>query len=198
MMVNPLLEKNIGPIENRHQLKATGSFLCALIFAAIVTFTACSSSGQAPESQVDKNPGQIEQIQPGQSLPGQALPGQTSTNPSQSGFSNFGDEALIQAQTAHAIKVEVEAVAKVKKLLSEDDQGLPHQKFLLVLSNGTTVLIAHNIKIADRVPVSAGDTVKVHGEYIWNPRGGLIHWTHRSDTPYHEGGWIELNGVRYQ
>src|SRR5262249_30638407 len=98
----------------------------------------------------------------------------------------------------HAIKAEITVIAPVKKLLSEDTRGLPHQKFLIILSNGTTILIAHNIKIAPPVPLNAGDIVKIHGEYIWNPKGGLIHWTHRSDTPYHEGGWIEFRGVRYQ
>ena len=105
---------------------------------------------------------------------------------------------ILTAQADHAIKVEITVVAPVKKLLPEDDKGLPHQKFLLQLVNGSTILIAHDIAMANRVPIKAGDVVKIHGEYIWNSRGGLIHWTHHTDTPYHEGGWIEFQGVRYQ
>jgi len=76
---------------------------------------------------------------------------------------------------------------------------MPHQKFLVLLSNGTTVLVAHNLKMAQAVPVHLGDLVTIHGEYIWNPKGGLIHWTHHCDLPYrHQGGWIELDGIRYQ
>jgi hypothetical protein len=110
----------------------------------------------------------------------------------------FDQSELIAAQAAHAIKVEVTVVAPVKKLLPEDDRGLPHQKFLLELSNGTTILVAHDIAMANRVPIRPGDIVRIHGEYIWNGKGGLIHWTHHTDTPYHEGGWIDFAGVRYQ
>jgi len=116
----------------------------------------------------------------------------------QASSSAEGQAEVIAAQAAHAIKVEVTVVAPVKKLLQEDDRGLPHQKFLLELVNGSTILVAHDIAMANRVPIRPGDIVRIHGEYIWNSRGGLIHWTHHTDTPYHEGGWIEFQGVRYQ
>jgi hypothetical protein len=109
-----------------------------------------------------------------------------------------GDGEIIAAQDDHAIKVEVTGEAQVVRLLREDDEGLPHQKFLLRLSNGTTVLVAHDIKTAPRVPLNVGDMIRIHGEYIWNAKGGLIHWTHLSDSPRHESGWIEFNGARYQ
>jgi len=134
----------------------------------------------------------------------QSAPNQTggdySSVPSTAQSSNisYGDAQIIKAQNDHAIKVEVTVEAPVRKLLREDDEGLPHQKFLISLSNGTTILIAHDLKMADHVPIQPGDIVRIHGEYIWNPRGGLIHWTHHTDTPYHEGGWIELNGRRYE
>lgn len=120
------------------------------------------------------------------------------TPPSQQSFFVDGQAQVMSAQAAHAIKVEVTVIAPVKKLLPEDDQGLPHQKFLLELVNGSTILIAHDLAMANRVPIRPGDIVKIHGEYIWNSRGGLIHWTHHTDTPYHEGGWIDFQGVRYQ
>jgi hypothetical protein len=108
------------------------------------------------------------------------------------------DSQAIRAQDAHLIKAEITACARVKKLLPDDTEGLPHQKFLLELSNGTTVLVAHDTKYAPHVPIQAGDILIIHGEYIWNRKGGLIHWTHRSDTPRHEGGWIIFNGTRYE
>ncbi|MEL7054408.1 MAG: DUF3465 domain-containing protein, partial [Cyanobacteria bacterium J06588_5] len=43
-----------------------------------------------------------------------------------------------------------------------------------------------------------GDRVSVKGEYEWNDRGGLIHWTHHDPRNVHEGGWIDHNGLRYQ
>jgi hypothetical protein len=108
------------------------------------------------------------------------------------------DNEVIAAQSNRLIKVEVTVTAPIKKMLPEDDVGLPHEKFLILLSNGSTVLIAHDIKYAPVVPVQAGDMVRIHGEYIWNAKGGLIHWTHHSDTPRHESGWIEFDGQRYE
>jgi Protein of unknown function (DUF3465) len=124
-------------------------------------------------------------------------------SPSLNGLNAQGDNAqndneVIAAQSNRLIKVEVTVTAPVKKMLPEDDVGLPHEKFLILLSNGSTVLIAHDIKYAPVVPVHPGDMVRIHGEYIWNAKGGLIHWTHRSDTPRHEGGWIEFGGQRYE
>ncbi len=111
---------------------------------------------------------------------------------------NLDDSQAIAAQTNQAIGQEITVVARVKKLLEEDTVGLPHQRFLIVLSNGTTILIAHDLKMAPPVPIKAGDILTIHGEYIWNKRGGLIHWTHHSNTPKHESGWIDFNGSRYQ
>ena len=105
---------------------------------------------------------------------------------------------VLNAQQDHARKVEVTVDAPVKELLPDDTQGLPHQRFLLALSNHTTVLVAHDTKMAPHVPIAVGDKVKIHGEYIWNGEGGVIHWTHHTDTPRHEGGWIELNGKKYE
>jgi hypothetical protein len=112
------------------------------------------------------------------------------------------DGEVLNAQQDHARKVEVTVEAPVKELLPDDTQGLPHQRFLIALSNHTTVLVAHDTKMAPHVPIAVGDKVKIHGEYIWNgdrERGwGVIHWTHHTDTPRHEGGWIELKGKKYE
>ncbi len=105
---------------------------------------------------------------------------------------------VLDAQAAHLKKVEVTVVAPVLKLLPDDTEGIPHQRFLIRLTNGSTVLIAHDTSMAPRIPLNSGDWVRIHGEYIWNPKGGVIHWTHHTDTPWHEGGWIEYQGRIYQ
>ena len=48
-----------------------------------------------------------------------------------------------------------------------------------------------------RVPVTEGDHVIVHGEYVWNAQGGLIHFTHHDPQGTHEGGYIQDNGKTY-
>ncbi|MBY0360087.1 MAG: DUF3465 domain-containing protein [Candidatus Obscuribacterales bacterium] len=112
--------------------------------------------------------------------------------------SGLDQTQVLSAQASGLSKVEVLFAARVKKLLPDDTQGLPHQRFLLELNNGTTVLVAHDIKYAPKVPIQPGDIVTIQGEYVWNKKGGLVHWTHHSDSPRHRGGYIDFNGQRYQ
>ncbi len=96
--------------------------------------------------------------------------------------------------------VEVTAQGVVTAVLA-DDTGPSgrHQRFIIRLAGATqTVLIENNVDVGRRVPVAPSDDVTVHGEYIWNDQGGLIHYTHHDPAPDHEGGWIDRNGVRYQ
>jgi Protein of unknown function (DUF3465) len=73
-----------------------------------------------------------------------------------------------------------------------------HEQFIIKLSSqDLTVEIEHNISIGTRVPVAIGDHVIVHGEYVWNARGGLIHFTHHDPQGTHEGGYIRDNGSTY-
>lgn len=108
--------------------------------------------------------------------------------------SQGGIEAAIRARRA----AWVEASGRVAKLLPDDLHGSRHQRFLVVLAAGERVLIAHNIDLAPRVPVRAGDTVRFRGQYEWNERGGVVHWTHHDPQQRRRGGWLELAGQRYQ
>ena len=73
-----------------------------------------------------------------------------------------------------------------------------HERFIVKLSSGDiTVEIEHNVSIGARVPVADGDHVTIHGEYVWNAQGGLIHFTHHDPQGTHEGGYIEDNGKTY-
>lgn len=97
--------------------------------------------------------------------------------------------------------VTVTLEARVVDILPDDNEGIRHQRLLLVLPEPVdgfdTVLIAHNIDEAPRVPCVEGDTITVHGRYKWNDLGGLIHWTHRDREGIGEDGWIEFRGQRY-
>ncbi|HMT93135.1 DUF3465 domain-containing protein [uncultured Thiothrix sp.] len=85
----------------------------------------------------------------------------------------------------------------VIKNLKDDQEGDRHQKFLVEVAQDLTLLVSHNIDVAERVPVREGDLVNVQGEYVWNNRGGVIHWTHHDPKGRKAGGWIELKGKRY-
>ena len=94
---------------------------------------------------------------------------------------------------------QVKGSGTVVRVLSDDNDGSRHQRFILKLSSGRTVLIAHNIDLAPRVKsISSGDTVSFFGEFESNAAGGVIHWTHDDPRGRHVGGWLEHDGNRYQ
>jgi hypothetical protein len=102
--------------------------------------------------------------------------------------------AVIEQQRSD-VMVEFEAV--VERLLADDNKGSRHQKF--IVKNGLkTILIAHNIDLAQRVPLNKGDVVKIRGEYEWNEKGGVVHWTHHDPQQRHEEGWIEHQGKKFK
>jgi len=103
-------------------------------------------------------------------------------------------DEVAQAESAHARGRKVEDRGVVTRLLPDDRQGSRHQRFLVRTAGGPTVLIAHNIDLAERVDLREGDTVSFRGEYEWNDKGGVVHWTHRDPRGRHERGWIEHNG----
>jgi cold shock CspA family protein len=87
----------------------------------------------------------------------------------------------------------------VVRVLSDDNVGSRHQRFILRLASGQTLLIAHNIDIASRIEtLSSGDRVEFHGQYESNPEGGVIHWTHHDPAGNHVSGWLKHNGMVYQ
>lgn len=95
--------------------------------------------------------------------------------------------------------VQVEVSGIVTRLLTDDNKGSRHQRFLIRQQSGHSLLIVHNIDLAPRiVSLKAGDTVQVYGEYIWNDKGGLIHWTHHDPANRHPHGWIKHQDRLYQ
>jgi len=94
---------------------------------------------------------------------------------------------------------QVRGQGEVIRTLSDDNDGSRHQRFILRLSSGRTLLIAHNIDLAPRInALRAGDTVAFYGQYEQNDKGGVIHWTHHDPQGRHTPGWLEHNGRRYQ
>ena len=108
------------------------------------------------------------------------------------------DSAEVAYQNRRS-NVQVNGTGTVIKLLNDENKGSRHQKFILRLGSGQTILIAHNSDLALRIhSISQGDQVDFYGEYEWNDRGGVVHWTHRDPNGYHFGGWLKHQGRTYQ
>lgn len=110
-----------------------------------------------------------------------------------------GNQAISDAYRAQRSDVQVMGQGIVKRMLSDDLDGSRHQRFLLLLDNRQTVLIAHNIDLAPRIDnLQNGDTVGFFGEYEWNNQGGVVHWTHHDPGARHVDGWLKHKGRTYQ
>ncbi len=95
--------------------------------------------------------------------------------------------------------VQVEGAGKVIRLLPDDLEGSRHQRFIIRLASGQTLLIVHNIDMAPRVVgLKKDDSVRFYGEYVWNEKGGMVHWTHHDPKGHHAAGWVKHNGRTYQ
>jgi len=121
-------------------------------------------------------------------------PTQTQTN-----SSSAVDKAILNAYQAQQSGVQMGGEGVVDRVLSDDSDGSRHQRFVLRLASGHTLLIAHNIDIAPRIEaLKSGDRVSFYGQYEWNAEGGVIHWTHHDPEGQHVSGWLKCNGIKYQ
>ncbi|EOA6574837.1 DUF3465 domain-containing protein [Vibrio cholerae] len=109
------------------------------------------------------------------------------------------DAVLQQAYLSQQSDLQVQGFGQVSKVLPDDNDGSRHQKFILKLNSGQTLLVAHNIDLAPRIPnLKVGDSVEFYGEYEWNKKGGVFHWTHKDPQNRHAHGWLKHNGQVYE
>jgi Protein of unknown function (DUF3465) len=92
----------------------------------------------------------------------------------------------------------IECAGVVVHILPDDTEGSQHQVFVVELENKITLKVAHNIDLAPRVPVERGDWIAFYGEYEWNQKGGVMHWTHHDPAGRHPDGWLLHDGEKYQ
>ena len=109
------------------------------------------------------------------------------------------DADLRRAHDERRTSYQVEGSGTVLRILPDDNDGSRHQRSVLELDSGQTLMVAHNIDLAPRIDdLEVGDRIAFFGEYEWNSRGGLIHWTHHDPQGRHVDGWLEKDGRRYQ
>jgi hypothetical protein len=123
------------------------------------------------------------------------LSGFPSQNPTPQDFVTILQNAFENQQS----DIQIQGNGVVTRILSDDLEVPRHQRFILRISPQQTVLVAHNIDVAERVPdLQIGGFVEFYGEYEWNVEGGVIHWTHHDPDGGHIAGWLKYAGNIYQ
>jgi len=124
---------------------------------------------------------------------------QGTSNPSPGLSFSESETTLQSAYRNRQSNLQVRGEGTVIRLLPDDIDGSRHQKFIIKMSSGQTLLIAHNIDLASRInALRIGDTIEFYGEYEWNSKGGVIHWTHHDPGGVHVSGWLKHEGHAYQ
>ncbi len=116
---------------------------------------------------------------------------------------NQRDDTALIRQLFNGMRsdIQVEAEGEVVYLMPDDTDETPHQNFLVKLDNGITLKISHNTKVSPYIEtLRKGDTIRFHGEYEYNEKGGVVHWTHRTQGTRnkHPHGWLLHEGVKYE
>ena len=118
------------------------------------------------------------------------------------GTDTASNAAVYDAWRAQRSRVEVTANGSVARVLGDRSgpSGM-HEGFLLHLTGsegrGLTVRVEDNTDITGPIPMRSGDEVQVRGEYIYDPRGGIIHYTHHDPRGRHPSGYVRVNGRVY-
>lgn len=109
-----------------------------------------------------------------------------------------GNDAVASAFRAKQSDVFIEVEGRVVHILPLDNVGKRHQNFLFELANKITLKVSHNIDLAPMLPnLRKGQRLRIRGEYEYNDKGGVLHWTHHDPANRHPHGWIEMNGKKY-
>jgi hypothetical protein len=95
---------------------------------------------------------------------------------------------------------EVIARGKVADILgTRSGRSGSHEGFLLKLDGDCdlTLKVETNVSITGPVPIRRGEIVIVKGEYVYDPLGGILHWTHHDPEGRHIAGYVVSDGKTY-
>jgi hypothetical protein len=118
------------------------------------------------------------------------------------GGSDAGNAAVYDAWRAQRSNVEVTASGAVARIFGTRlGRSGEHEGFLLHLrgaaGHGLTVRVEDNVDITGPIQLQTGDDVEVRGEYIFDPSGGIVHYTHHDPRGHHSSGYVKVRGRLY-
>ena len=107
--------------------------------------------------------------------------------------------SIVRLYQEHRSGEMAEGSGIVERVPRDDNDGSRHQRFILRVESGHTLLVSHNIDLASRLAdLEAGDQVLFRGQYEWNTQGGILHWTHHDPSGRRPGGWLQHLGATYR
>ena len=109
-----------------------------------------------------------------------------------------GYSIVEQAFNGQESEVMVEVGGRIVRVLETHANRERYQEFVVRLPNGMSLLVIHDSRYADRVPLSINDEVTVRGDYMWSENGGTLRYTYRDSSPARRHGWVDHQGKRYQ
>jgi len=164
----------------------------AVLVTGAVLQTACSPAPQRADNVIARESATEHQTGPADAP--LAAPAQGATVADWTGV-----QQIAQAFASRRSGVLVAASGTVVRILPDDLDPPRHQKFLVNLANGQTLLISRNIDLAPRINnLQENSTVAFSGQYEWNDKGGVVHWTHHDPNGVRAGGWIQCGGYIYR
>jgi hypothetical protein len=118
------------------------------------------------------------------------------------GAPSSANAEIYAAWQQHRSPLEVTASGTVVKVLGiRSGPSGRHEGFLVHLSGNEahdiTIRVEDNIDLTGPIPLHSGDGVEIRGEYIFDPRGGIVHYTHRDPRGRHPSGYVRVNGRTY-
>lgn len=99
-----------------------------------------------------------------------------------------------QIMNTNSSRPQILVTGVVEKMLPEDKDGNPHQKYILNVQ-GIKLQIVSNLEFG-RIPVAIGATIEVCGEFL-KVGAGMVHWTHFDPHGGHPDGFSIMNGKLY-
>ena len=85
----------------------------------------------------------------------------------------------------------------VVRVLPDDAEDVPHQKWIIQAPSGHTLLFTNNLKLCQRLTIKKGVRVHLGGEFRWTEKGGLIHWTHADPFKIRRDGYVRIENKNY-
>lgn len=166
---------------------------------ALVIVVVAAYLGNNSKEQHDYSSQKRADSQPHSEIILESKPQNTSVDRNSSSQYANDNEKIQHAFQQQKSNLQVHSEGRIKAILPDDNEGSRHQKFILMLNNGHTVLVAHNIDLSPRLSgLKKGDIVEFNGEYQYSHQGGVIHWTHHDPQKNHVDGWLKYNGKIYQ